>query len=316
MSAYYDKARGRWLFEFNKVINGSRVRASKTLPSGWNRTKAEAYDKAETDRLYGIATGATKERALIETAVAAYVKYRCHNLKNGDGTIKELARMHWAYKDRYLDELADVARKFTDTERDRLEPGSIRNRLSYLRSACRYAQKHHGLGRGIDFVISLPIVRNARKFYPGRDVMLNIARRVENRHARAVIRIGFYSGMRIGEICDIAEVTETGFLLVDTKNGTDRLVPMHPRLKVLCKYIPTKYKKRWLQRLWERARDAAGMDHLHFHDLRHSTASEMINGGVSLHTVGIVLGHKDSRSTQRYSHLAQETLQEAIRKIR
>ena len=316
MSAYFNKDRGRWCFEFSKVINGSRVRATKTLPQGWNRTKAEAYDKAETDRLYGIATGATQERALIETAVAEYIKNRCPHLKNGDGEIKELARMHWAYEGRYMDELGEVSREFIETERIRLAPGSIKNRLSYLRAACRYAQKHHGLAKGVDLSVAMPVVRNERKFYPGRESMLKIARMVKNRHVRAVIRIGFYSGMRIGEICSITEVREDSFYLGDTKNGSDRLVPMHPRLKVLRKYLPIKYKKRWLQRLWERARDAAGMDYLHLHDLRHSTASEMINNGVSLHTVGQVLGHKDARSTQRYSHLAQATLQEAIRKIR
>lgn len=315
MSAYYDKARSRWVFEFNKVIAGSRVRASKTLPEGWNRAKAEAYDKAETDRLYGVATGAVKERPLISDAVAHYIKHRCPQLKNGDGVIKELARMHWCYDGRYMDEVAEVAREFTDAERERLAPGSIKNRLSYLRSACRYAQRHHGLGSGIGIAVSMPIVKNERKFYPGRDVMIAIARRVENRHARAVIRIGFYSGMRISEICN-ATLQDGAFSLADTKNGEDRIVPMHPRLFVLRKYFPLPYKKRWLQRLWERARDAAGHQNLHFHDLRHSTASAMVNSGVSLHTVGKVLGHKDQRSTQRYAHLAQATLQDAIRKIR
>ena len=315
MSAYYDKDRGRWVFEFNKVINGSRVRASKTLPQGWNRAKAEAYNKAETDRLYGIATGATKERALITEAVAAYIKHHCPKLKNGAGVIHELANMHWVYDGRYLDELAEVGREFVEAERERLQPASIKNRLSYLRAACRYAQKHHGMAIGDALNVSMPAVRNERKFYPGRDVMLKIARRVENRHARAIIRIGFYSGMRISEIVSLG-VVDGAFLLTDTKNGEDRMVPIHPRLNVLLRYLPMPYKKRWLQRLWERARDAAGQQHLHFHDLRHSTASQMINSGVSLHTVGAVLGHKDQLSTQRYSHLAQATLQDAIRKIR
>jgi integrase len=44
---------------------------------------------------------------------------------------------------------------------------------------------------------------------------------------------------------------------------------------------------------------AAGVKDLHFHDLRHSAASEMVNAGVPLHTVGAVLGHRDARSTKR-----------------
>jgi site-specific recombinase XerD len=54
---------------------------------------------------------------------------------------------------------------------------------------------------------------------------------------------------------------------------------------------------------------------LHIHDCRHSAASNMVNQGVDLYTVGKVLGHKDLRSTKRYSHLSVDTLTAAIRKI-
>ena len=54
---------------------------------------------------------------------------------------------------------------------------------------------------------------------------------------------------------------------------------------------------------------------MHLHDLRHSTASEMINARVDLYTVGAVLGHTDPRSTKRYAHLRHETLAEAVGKI-
>lgn len=333
MSAYFDKGRGRWVFEFNKTINGSRVRASKTLPEGWNRTKAQAFDKAESDRLYGIATGATKERDLIESAVALYVKHRCPELDNGDGVIKELARIHWAYAGRYLDELQEVASHYRDNavveKRDRKtgeivstkppKPATIKNKLSYLRAACRYAQKFYGLGKGIAFDVDMPEVRNARKLYVDRGEMLSIARLCKNRYARAVVRIAFYSGMRVGELLDIgadSRIDGDGFLLINTKNGEDRVVPIHPRVNAMRNYLPIKYKKRWMQRLIRAAMDDAGFKSLTLHDLRHSAASAMVNNGVPLHTVGAVLGHKDSRSTARYSHLATKTLADAIRKIK
>lgn len=319
MSAYFDKTKGRWIFDFDKVINGQRVRATKTLPEGWNRAKAEAFNKAETDRLYAIATGAIKERVTIETAVALYIKHQCPKLKNGNGVIKELARIHWAYDGKYLDELADVAREYTEAERERLSPASIKNKLSYLRAACRYAHKHHGLGDGEKLTIAMPAVRNERQEYATREEMLQIARACQSRHARALIRIGFYSGMRLGEMMTIgrtSKVLEDAFLLTDTKNSGNRIVPMHPRIRVLCKYLPIPYQKRWMQRHFERARDAAGFSHLHFHDIRHSAASAMINNDVDLYTVGAVLGHKDFRSTKRYSHLATDTLAAAIRKIK
>jgi site-specific recombinase XerD len=51
------------------------------------------------------------------------------------------------------------------------------------------------------------------------------------------------------------------------------------------------------------------------HELRRSAASEMITADVDLFTVGAVLGHKDPRSTKRYSHLTHNTPAAAVGKI-
>lgn len=57
------------------------------------------------------------------------------------------------------------------------------------------------------------------------------------------------------------------------------------------------------------------MPELHFHDVRHSAASAMIQDGVDLHTVGAVLGHRSAASTRRYAHLATDNLKAAIGRI-
>jgi site-specific recombinase XerD len=41
----------------------------------------------------------------------------------------------------------------------------------------------------------------------------------------------------------------------------------------------------------------------------------MVNGGVDLYVVGKILGHRDSRSTERYSHLTAGKLAEAVANI-
>ncbi len=320
MPTHYDPRNNRWRYSFNQVVNGERIRVSKLLPKAWNRDQAKAFDQTETARIYGVATGVIKARILIQTAVDLYVDYRCAELKNGDGVIKELARLFAYFDGRYLDELSDVAREYIDSERERLSPASIRNKLSYLRAACRYAQKEHGIGAPGDvYEIPLPAVRNERQVYVERADMLRIARKCPDRQARALIRLAFYSGMRLGEMIDLgcgSDVLADGFLLRDTKNGSDRVAPMHPRVRVVCRFLPFKHGKVWLQRLVRAAMDSAGFPSLHFHDLRHSAASALINNNVDLHTVGAVLGHKDQRSTARYAHLSPSTLNDAIRKIR
>jgi site-specific recombinase XerD len=153
--------------------------------------------------------------------------------------------------------------------------------------------------------------------------MIQIARKCANtpaeREARALVRLAFYSGMRLGEFMEMAtrnKVVADGFLLRDTKNGDDRIAPMHPKVRVLLKYLPFRFGRDWLQKLIRRAMNAARFEHLTLHDLRHSTASAMINNGIDLYTVGAVLGHKDQRSTKRYAHLATRTLNAAILKVK
>ena len=60
----------------------------------------------------------------------------------------------------------------------------------------------------------------------------------------------------------------------------------------------------------------AGMTHVRFHDLRHTTASWLINSGVDLYTVGKILGHSGPQTTARYAHLSTATLEQAVRKLR
>jgi integrase len=62
---------------------------------------------------------------------------------------------------------------------------------------------------------------------------------------------------------------------------------------------------------WVTARRRAGMEDLRIHDLRHSFASFLINNGRSLYEVQRILGHSSSRMTERYVHLAHDTLLEA-----
>lgn len=63
---------------------------------------------------------------------------------------------------------------------------------------------------------------------------------------------------------------------------------------------------------WNTARTKAGLPDVRIHDLRHSFASFLINNGRSLYEVQKILGHTQVKTTQRYSHLAQETLLDAV----
>jgi integrase len=57
-----------------------------------------------------------------------------------------------------------------------------------------------------------------------------------------------------------------------------------------------------IRRRVERARDAAGLRPLRFHDLRHTYGSLLVAGGVDLASVKAAMGHSRITTTERYLH--------------
>lgn len=320
MSITYSPRNKRWLYQFDRIIAGTRQRANRLLPKGWTRQQAVEFDRIESARLYALATGVTKLTPLIEDAVLLYLQQHAPSLKNFTNLQRELAACQDAYVGRPMTDLADIAREYpkaahrADSEA-KLSPATVRNRLAYLRAACRWAWKTHKMGEHDPAErMTLPKVRNERHLYLTRQEFLKICREIRPGSERAAIRIAFYSGMRAGEV-GRAEVVFGEFCLSDTKNGERRIVPIHPRVAHITRnpaLWPIKPTRWTVSTAFKIATRLAGFPEARLHDLRHSTASEMINAGVDLFTVGAVLGHKSAVSTKRYSHLATATLANAL----
>jgi len=315
MPVYYDGSRKRWRYEFSRFVGGRRRRATKLLPQAWTRKQAEAYAHEQDARLYAVATGAVRPQPLISEAVRMYLTEHAPSLKGAQYVERDLALCMDAYAGRYMNELAEVAREYAKKHATTLAPATIRVRMAYLRSACRWAWKHKSLGDHDPAErMTLPKVRNERHTYITRAEAIALAREIGSLWARACVLVAFYSGMRLGELMR-AEPTARGWLLTDTKNGERRLVPIHPKVAYLARQWPPQIAARTVEAHFLRAARARGHTDLRFHDLRHSAASEMINAGIDLYVVGGVLGHRAHASTKRYAHLASDTLKAAVSSI-
>jgi len=66
-----------------------------------------------------------------------------------------------------------------------------------------------------------------------------------------------------------------------------------------------------LQKPWRKLRAIADIEDVRIHDLRHTYASLAVSQNLSLPIVGKLLGHKSTKSTERYAHLYDEVMKEA-----
>jgi integrase len=62
-----------------------------------------------------------------------------------------------------------------------------------------------------------------------------------------------------------------------------------------------------LRRRYKRARDAAGLRPLRWHDLRHTFGSLLVAGGVDLVSIKDTMGHSQLTTTSRYLHARPTT---------
>jgi integrase len=102
-----------------------------------------------------------------------------------------------------------------------------------------------------------------------------------------------------------------------TKQRRRHVVPLSAPAAEIVASLPAEYAKPFadvgaVNHAWWKIREAAGLEGVRLHDLRHSAASILASKGLSLQLIGAVLGHAQIRTTMRYSHLADRALQEAV----
>ena len=149
----------------------------------------------------------------------------------------------------------------------------------------------------------------------------------EDRQAAAAIRLLLFTGARSSEIVGLQWdwIRDTRAVLPDSKTGPKAIQLPPPARAVLnslpregCFVFPNRNSDGPMADLglrWRKLRNLAGLDDVRIHDCRHTFASHAVMSGLDLYTVGRLLGHADTASTERYAHLADEHVREAAGRI-
>lgn len=153
---------------------------------------------------------------------------------------------------------------------------------------------------------------------------------------RAMLELLYASGLRVSELVNItiAEVsTQDGVVRVTGKGSKTRLVPMgqeaaewidrylrQARAEILksslsnAVFVTNRGDAMTRHAFWhliQRYALQAGIaQHISPHVLRHAFATHLLNHGADLRVVQMLLGHADISTTQIYTHVARERLQQ------
>lgn len=144
----------------------------------------------------------------------------------------------------------------------------------------------------------------------------------------AVIEVLYGSGLRVSELCGLADDRldlERGRVTVLGKGAKERMVPLgEPAVAALRRWLAVRseitgtepsdalfvnrVRRPLTPRDVRRIIDQRSASPTHPHALRHSFATHLLDGGADLRAVQELLGHADARTTQRYTHVSRERL--------
>lgn len=235
---------------------------------------------------------------------------------------------------------SDDVHKFTQSRiRQHIEPSTINTQLRYLRAFFKKAQRW-------DFISAIPDVPLLRVVTPPpkyitEEELKSILILTKDRTLQHMFRFTFFTGLRLAEVINLPwvncsvkrkQVIVSPYKDFDTKSGRTRTVPLsemglfslsgmrkidRDRCGHLFEYVFThsggkRYSPPYVSDIFTKLARKAGLEGVHFHTLRHSTASLLVQKGVSLYVVQALLGHSSIRTTEQYSHLAPSTLKKGI----
>ena len=157
---------------------------------------------------------------------------------------------------------------------------------------------------------------------------------------RAVLEMLYATGVRVSELCglDLAGVDDARRVIrVLGKGAKERSVPYGvPAQKALDDWLrhgrgrrssaARRQRRRrcflgaaaaassrpWSAGSWPPPPRPPGLPHTSPHDLRHSAATHLLDGGADLRAVQELLGHASLSSTQIYTHVSTERLRAAF----
>jgi integrase len=292
-------------------VNGRRIH--RRLPEGATKGAAKQLE-ADLRRSAGKRTPNIPGDPPLTAAMELYLAHAEHLRSPETARFHALRAGQWLL-DRRASEAEEAVAAMVKDMRGHYAPATINKSIGAIKTALALAHAakltpaNYGAG-----IRRLP-ENNQRHEYLSIAQVGEIADNASEQ-VRAAIWIALLTGCRRGEILKLDKADIRGDALRiqagNTKTLRERTVPIVPALRPWLAHIPLQINFEGLKTGFRRAREKVGMPQIHFHDLRHSTASLLINMGTPLEVVRDILGHTTVKTTERYAHLLIDKQRDAL----
>lgn len=220
---------------------------------------------------------------------------------------------------RRASEAKAVASDIITDLRDTYAVATINKSLSTLREACRLAFDKGKTAQHYGAAIKRLPEHNAREVF----LTLAQVRKLAD-HASEAMRpflwIAVFTGLRRREILTLTpDSIGHDSLMVRAANAKTRkmrTVPVISAVRPWLKMVPLDLTMEGVKSAFRRAREAAGMPHVQFRDLRRSCGSLLVQQGVDIYVVSRILGHSSVITTQKhYAHLQLREMRAGLKTL-
>jgi integrase len=206
---------------------------------------------------------------------------------------------------------------YRDERLRKVKPSTVRRQLAIIKHALEVARDEWSVPIQGNPLTRLRFngadQRRERRLRPGEQGALHAAARAcRNRLIAPIIIVALETAMRRGEILALKrhhiDFDKRTLLIPESKNGRARTIPLSiPAIELLSKHCATDGRlfpitANAFRLAWERVKRRAGIEDLHFHDLRHEAISRFFEKGLSVPEVALISGHRDLRMLLRYTH--------------
>jgi len=157
-----------------------------------------------------------------------------------------------------------------------------------------------------------------------KSFLLEQIEKIENKKHKAIIALAYSTGMRVSEVCNlkIADIDSKRMIITikQSKGRKDRIVALSEKILDILRAYFLEYKpKEYLfngqfdlqyspTSCNQIVKKYLGKEY-HFHLLRHSNATALLEAGTDLRIIQKHLGHSSSHTTQIYTHVSTNILQ-------